>query len=360
MSTPEAKAMRQLKFHEAVNEAQDICLARDPAVYLMGLGVPDPGAIFGTTRGLREKHGPSRVMDMPVSECAMTGVALGSALTGMRPIMVHQRLDFSLYAIDQIVNQAANWQYMFAGSRSVPMVIRMVVGRGWGQGPQHAQSLQAWFSHIPGLKVVMPVTAHDAKGLLIAAVEDDNPVIFIEHRWLHNLIDFVPEGHYVTPIGKAHLPRTGNDLTIAATSYMVVEAIKAADIMGRNGVSVEVVDIRSLRPLDKETLLGSVRKTGRLLVADTAWITCGFGAEVVSVAAEEAFEHLIAPPRRMGLPACPCPTSPGLAKHYYPQVDDLLAAASEMLGLDSTRRPRAPQSTGVPLDVQDKSFTGPF
>ena len=352
--------MRQLKFYEAVNEAQDICLAGDPAVYLMGLGVPDPGAIFGTTKGLREKYGPDRVLDMPVSENAVTGVALGAAMTGMRPIIVYQRLDFTLYAMDQMVNQAANWHYMFGGRHRAPLVLRMVVGRGWGQGPQHAQSLHAWFAHIPGLKVAMPASAHDAKGLLIAAVEDDNPVIFIEHRWLHNLLGYVPEGHYRVPLGQAHIVRPGKDLTLVAVSFMVVEALKAAALLEREGVSVEVVDVRSPRPLDMETILESAGRTRRLLVADTAWTGCGLSAEIVARAAEHGMDLLVCPPRRIGLPDCPCPTSPGLSRHYYPLAGDLAATAGAMLGLDPARMAAWREVPDIPLDVPDKSFTGPF
>lgn len=352
--------MRQLKFYEAVNEAQDICLARDPAVYLMGLGVPDPGAIFGTTKGLREKYGPDRVLDMPVSENAVTGVALGAAMTGMRPIIVYQRLDFTLYAMDQMVNQAANWRYMFGGRHRAPLVLRMVVGRGWGQGPQHAQSLHVWFAHIPGLKVAMPASAHDAKGLLITAVEDDDPVILIEHRWLHNLLGYVPEGHYGVPLGQAHIVRPGKDLTLVAVSFMVVEALKAAALLEREGVSVEVVDVRTPRPLDMETILESVGRTRRLLVADTAWTGCGLSAEIVARAAEHSLDLLVCPPRRIGLPDCPCPTSPGLSRHYYPLAGDLAATAGAMLDLDPTRMAAWREVPDIPLDVPDKSFTGPF
>ena len=220
---------RQLKFFEAIREATDQAMERDPAVYIVGLGVPDPKGIFGTTLGLQEKYGTTRVQDMPLSENAMTGVALGSALVGMRPIITHQRVDFALVAMEQMVNQAAKWHYMFGGKAKVPMVVRMIIGRGWGQGPQHSQSLQAWFAHIPGLKVVMPTTAHDAKGLLAAAIEDNNPVVFIEHRWLHNISDEVPEEYYTVPLGSARVMREGNDVTIVGTSYMALEAVRAAE-----------------------------------------------------------------------------------------------------------------------------------
>src|SRR3989338_3543705 len=203
---------RPLKFFKAIDEATDLALAGDPAVYLMGIGGPYPNGGFGTTAGLQERHGAGRVMDMPCAENGMTGVAIGSALAGMRPILVHQRIDFALLGMEQMVNQAAKLHYMFGGQLRVPLVVRMIIGRGWGQGPQHAQNLQAWFAHIPGLKVVMPVTPYDAKGLLLSSIFDDNPVIYLEHRWLHNLEGEVPEGDYRVPIGKAHVIKQGEDL----------------------------------------------------------------------------------------------------------------------------------------------------
>src|SRR5579885_455110 len=217
-SVLEASALvgtREITFAEALNEAMAVCLEADPTVYLMGLGVPDPKGVFGTTLGLQEKFGVRRVMDMPTSENAMTGVAVGSALLGL----------------DQIVNQAAKWHYMFGGKTKLPLIIRMIVGRGWGQGPQHSQSLQAWFAHIPGLKVVMPATPYDAKGLLIGGIEDDNPVIFLEHRWLHGIKGAVPKGHYAVPLGRARIARPGRDVTIVASSYMTLEALRAADML---------------------------------------------------------------------------------------------------------------------------------
>ena len=259
---------REIKFDQAINEAIDQCMAEDPAVYIMGLGVPDPKGIFGSTLGLQQKYGSARVMDMPTSENGMTGVAIGSALVGMRPIMAHQRIDFALLAVEQIVNQAAKWHYMFGGQMNVPLVIRMIIGRGWGQGPQHSQSLHAWFAHVPGLKVVMPTTPYDAKGLLIASVEDNNPVIFIEHRWLYNIVGHVPEEVYRVPLGRARVARQGKDLTIAAISYMVLEALRAADMLAADGIHAEVIDIRSLKPLDDELILKSVRKTGHLIVVE--------------------------------------------------------------------------------------------
>src|SRR6185503_14273247 len=252
---------RDLKFVQALNEATDLCMAKDSSVQIMGLGVPDPKGVFGSTLGLQEKYGAERVSDLPTSENGMTGVAIGLALAGMRPIVTHIRLDFAVLTLEQLVNQAAKWHYMFGGRMRVPMVVRMIVGRGWGQGPQHSQSLQAWFAHVPGLKVVMPTTPHDAKGLLIASIEDDNPVIFIEHRWLYNISGPVPEGVYRVPIGSARVMREGTDITIVAISYMALEALRAADVLASHGISAEVIDLRSLRPWDERTVIDSVRKT---------------------------------------------------------------------------------------------------
>lgn len=350
---------RQLRYNEAINEATDYCMGSDSRVYVMGLGATDPKGIFGTTTGLEQKYGADRVLDMPTAESGMTGIAIGSALVGMRPIMTHQRVEFAMLAMEQIVNQAAKWHYMFGGQTSVPIVIRLIIGRGWGQGPQHSQSLQAWFAHIPGLKVVMPATPHDAKGMLISSVEDNNPVVFLEHRWLHGMYGDVPEEAVRVPIGKARIAEEGTDLTIVATSYMVVEATRCARILeAEAGVKVEVVDVRTLRPLDEETILASVRKTGRLLVADTGWKAVGFSAEIIALAAEAAHGSLTCAPKRLGMLDCPVPTTPALANEVYPRVEDLLRAAGEMLGINVEKF--ANQSTDIRLDIPDPNFTGPF
>lgn len=347
--------MRELKFNQAINEATDLCMAADPRVQIMGLGVPDPKGIFGTTSNLQGKYGEERVADLPCSENGMTGVAIGCAIAGMRPILTHQRLDFAILTLEQIVNQAAKWHYMFGGRMRVPLVIRMLLGRGWGQGPQHSQSLQAWFAHVPGLKVVMPATPYDAKGLLIASIEDDNPVVFLEHRWLYNISGPVPEGIYRVPLGTARVMREGSDVTIVATSYMSLEAFRAAEMLADAGVSAEVVDVRTLRPWDEETVMQSAAKTGRLIVSDTGWASVGFAAEVVARVAERGIA-LKVPPRRVCLPDSPTPTSPALAAHYYPRSVDLAAAAAAMVGVPFT----APPPPATPLDVPDASFTGPF
>ena len=349
---------RHLTFVQALAEALDLSMARDPRVFVLGLGAPDAAAVFGSTKGLAAKYGPRRVLDMPVSENGMTGVAIGAALRGMRPVMTHIRLEFAMLAIDPIVNQAAKWHYMFGGRATVPMVIRMVVGRGWGQGPQHSQSLQAWFAHVPGLKVVMPATPHDAKGLLIAAIEDDNPVVFIEHRWLYNIHGPVPEGMYRVALGRPNVLRQGRHVTVAATSYMTLEATRAADALAREGLELEIVDIHTLNPFDDTPVLESVRKTGRLIVADAGWRSVGFAAEVVARVVEQCLGDLEEPPVRITLPDLPTPTTRALSNYYYPLVHDIAAAARRLAG-----RPPKPEPEIKPealLDVPDATFNGPF
>ena len=349
---------RSITFAQGINEALIQAMTEDPNVYVMGEGVPDPKGIFGTTLGLREKFGKQRVLDMPVAENGMTGVAIGSAIMGMRPVLTHQRVDFALLAMDQMVNQAAIWHYMFGGQHSVPLVIRLIVGRGWGQGPQHSQSLQAWFAHIPGLKVVMPTTPQDAKGLLLASIRDDNPVIFLEHRWLHNIADQVSSSNDSIPLGKARIAREGRDLTIVSTSYMSLEALRVAEWLETLGVTTEVVDVRSLRPLDTETIINSVRKTGRLLVTDTGWTHYGVTAEIIALATEQVFADLKCAPRRVALPDVPTPTSHAVAQYYYPRAIDLYRVACELLQMDY-QCPETPLKSNQ-LDVPDKTFTGPF
>jgi len=337
----------------------------DSRVYTMGLGVPDPKGVFGTTLGLKEEFGSQRVLDMPTSENGITGVAIGSALVGMRPVMVHQRLDFALLALDQIVNQAANWHYMYGGKTSVPIVIRLIIGRGWGQGPQHSQSLHSWFSHVPGLKVVAPSTPHDAKGLLISSIEDNNPVIFIEHRWLHNISGHVPLERYRVPIGAARIVRSGTSMTIVAISYMTLESSRAAETLACQGIDAEVVDIRSLRPLDDELIVQSVRKTGRLLVVDSSWSSASSGADIVARVVEREFSSLKAAPRRIHLPDCPSPSTPALAACFYPRAVDIVKVVRQMLGYEvgfshGDSSVSHDETVGIPLDVPDPAFAGPF
>ncbi|MEK7153689.1 MAG: transketolase C-terminal domain-containing protein, partial [Patescibacteria group bacterium] len=333
-------------------------MAADPRVYIMGLGVPDPKGVFGTTLGLQAKYGDQRVMDMPTSENAMTGVAIGSAIVGMRPIMTHQRVDFALLSLDQIINNAAKWHYMFGGLAKVPLVIRMIIGRGWGQGPQHSQSLHALFAHIPGLKVVMPATPYDAKGLLISAIEDDNPVIYLEHRWLHGIFGPVPEYLYRVPIGHARTAQEGTDLTIVAASHMVLEALHAADLLAKDDIRAEVIDVRSVKPLDVRHIFESVRKTKRLLVADADWRSMGFAGEVIAAVTEEMGSLLYNNPRRISWPEAPSPSSWALANHFYPRAIHIANMARSMMG--RAQEPDAQEVNSKPLDVPDAAFTGPF
>jgi pyruvate dehydrogenase E1 component beta subunit len=290
----------------------------------------------------------------------MTGIAIGSALVGMRPILTHQRVDFMLLSLDQIINNAAKWHYMFGGKMKVPIVIRLLVGRGWGQGPQHSQSLQALFAHIPGLNVVMPVTPYDAKGLLISSIEDNNPVIFIEHRWLHNVFGNVPKEIYRVPLGKAKIVRKGNDLTIISSSYMTLETLEAAEMLKKDGINAEVLDLRAIKPLDKNTIEESVRKTGRLIVVDGAWESFGVSAEILALAASSLFSSLKCAPKRITFPDLPTPTSWALTNYYYPKASDIVNTVRTMFDLSEQSGEQMGISRDIPLDVPDKKFTGPF
>jgi len=350
--------VRNLKFYEAIREATAISLQDDPSVYLIGLGVPDPKGIFGTTEGLQSKFGSDRVMDMPISENGMTGVAIGSALVGMRPILTHQRVEFAILSMEQIVNQAAKWFHMTAGKNNIPLVIRMIIGRGWGQGAQHSQSLESWFAHIPGLKVVMPATPYDAKGLLISAVEDNNPVIFMEHRWLHNTFGEVPEKKYKVPIGEAKIINKGSDITIVSHSYMSIEALKSAKILKKHNVSCEIVDLRSLRPLDVNTIITSVKKTKRLLVVDNGWTKFGVSAEIISSITEKIFSDLKSAPKRIGIEDVPIPSTRALAIHSYPTPSKIINAVSDLIGVEINLTEEEKKQD--PLDIPDQNFTGPF
>ncbi len=351
--------MRKISFAEAIREGTEQCMAQDPRVYVMGLGVPDPGAIFGTTAGLQDKFGVDRVMDMPLAENGMTGIAIGSAIAGMRPVMTHQRVDFMLLAVEQIVNHAAKMHYTSNGAFDVPLVIRAIIGRGWGQGPQHMQSLYSWFANIPGLKVVAPYSPEDAKGLMAAAIEDNNPVLFFEHRWLHHLVDSVPENYYTTPIGKAKILRSGGDVTIATISHMTHEALAAATLLEGCGISAEVIDVRSIRPIDSETILNSVRKTQRFVTAEPGWRVCGFCSELISIVVENAFDSLKCAPQRFTHADYPLPASPALSEHYFPRALDIARGVLSMFG-----RPEpsawANIVSGQPHDTPNTKFTGPF
>ncbi len=322
---------RKLQYSLAINEALHQMMAVDPAVFLIGQGVKSPWYVGRTAEGLLDRFGETRVIDTPVSENSMTGAAVGAALAGMKPIVVHPRMDFMLYAMDPIINEAANWYYMNGGKASVPAVFWGIINRGGEQAAQHSQAVHAVFAHVPGLKVVMPSTPYDAKGLMIAAIQDPNPVVFIDDRWLHGIEEVVPEETYEVEIGRAVVRREGEHLTIAAISFMAHESIKAAALLAEAGVDVEIIDLRSAKPIDEQLILQSVRKTGRLMIADGGWKTCGLAAEISAMVTESAFGYLKAPILRVTLPDCPAPASSALEKTYYPTVQTIVQSARSLL-----------------------------
>jgi pyruvate dehydrogenase E1 component beta subunit len=322
---------RSLSYAEALREAHAQLLASDPRVFVIGQGLWSPWYVGSSMKDLDRDFGRDRIIDSPVSENATTGAAIGAALAGMRPIVVHPRMDFMLLAVDPIVNQAANWSYMFAGRQGAPVVIRAIINRGGEQAAQHSQAVHAMFAHVPGMKVVMPATAYDAKGLLIAAVYDGNPVMYIDDRWLYQGTSDVPEEMYKVPIGVGVVRRTGADVTIVAVSWMLAQSLRAAEVLAGRGIDCEVVDLRSIKPWDREMVFGSVQKTGRLVVADGGWRTCGFAAEVAAEVAECAFEYLQAPIVRVTLPDTPAPMSKPLEHEYYSVATRIEAAVETVM-----------------------------
>ena len=322
---------RKLQYSLAINEAFHQMMSSDESVFLIGQGVKSPWYVGNTAQGLLERFGPERVIDTPVSENAMTGAAVGAAIAGMKPIVVHPRTDFMLYAIDPIINEAANWHYMNGGKASVPVVIWGIINRGGEQGAQHSQAFQAMFAHIPGLKVVMPSTPYDAKGLMIEAIRDANPVVFVDDRWLYNLEGDVPEELYEVEIGKGVVRREGKDITVVAASFMACESMKAVQELEKEGIDVEFIDPRTVKPIDQDLILKSVMKTGRLLVVDGGWKTCGLAAEISAMVSENVFEYLKAPIKRLTLPDCPAPASAELEKVFYRYSSDIVEAVKQVI-----------------------------
>jgi acetoin:2,6-dichlorophenolindophenol oxidoreductase subunit beta len=319
--------MRILTYAAAIREAHAQMLASDPRVFLIGQGVWSPWYAGGSLDQLEVEFGRARVIDSPVSENAVTGLAVGAAIAGMRPIVFHPRMDFMLLAADPIINQAANWSYMFGGQGSAPVVIRAVINRGGEQGAQHSQALHAMFMHVPGLKVVMPATSYDAKGLLIAAIEDAGPVMYIDDRWLYGATGEVPAEIYRVPLGRAALRRVGRDVTLIGISSMAAEAMVAAATLASEGIDAEVIDLRSLKPWDQEMVLESARKTRRAVVVDPGWRTAGASAEIAATIAAEAFDRLIAPVERVTLADIPAPVSREEEQAYYIGAAEIVAAA---------------------------------
>lgn len=318
---------RIIEYRQALNEALLEEIERDPNVFIMGEDVGRYGGVLQISRGVHERFGEKRALDTPISEEGFTSMGVGAALAGLRPVVELMYIDFSGLAIDPIVNQAAKARYMFGGKARVPIVIRTQGGGGRGNAAQHSQSLEAWYMHVPGLIVIQPSTPYDAKGLLKSAIRDDNPVVFIEHKLLYNTKGAVPDQEYLVPIGKADIKRTGDDLTIVATSRMVIMAMNAAEQLALEGVQAEVVDPRTLKPLDIETIVQSVMKTHRLLVVNEGVRTCGFAAEVMARVNEEAFDYLDAPISRVTSEDVVIPYSANLEQAALPNEEKILQAA---------------------------------
>ncbi|MFZ3115915.1 MAG: pyruvate dehydrogenase complex E1 component subunit beta [Syntrophales bacterium] len=321
---------RKLQYSLAINEALHQMMELDPSVFLIGQGVKSPWYVGNTAQGLLERFGETRIIDTPVSENGITGAAVGAAIAGMKPVVVHPRMDFMFFALDPIINQAANWYYMNGGKASVPVVFWGIINRYGEQAAQHSQAIHGLFANIPGLKVVMPATAYDAKGLMIAAIRDPNPVVFVDERLLYRVEDEVPEEIYTVEIGKGLVRKEGKDVTIVAVSLMVHEAMKAAESLASEGMDVEVLDLRTIKPLDKELILNSVRKTGRIVIADIGWKSFGISAEISALVAEHAFDALKAPILRVALPDCPAPASRSLEEAYYPAAEDIVQTVRKL------------------------------
>jgi len=350
---------REITFSKAINEAIDETMLLNDNVICYGLGVTDPKSVFDTTQNLEQKYGSERVFDMPTSENGMTGIAVGASLNGLVPLMTHQRLDFFLLAMDQLINSASKWHYMFGSQQSVPITIRLILGRGWGQGPTHSQNLQAWFAHMPGLKVVMPTTPEDAKGLLTASILDPNPVVFLEHRWLHNSKGIVPKGFYSKPLGKAKRVKTGTDVTIVSMSYMTIEAIHATEYLERKGIHCDLIDLLTIRPIDWQFIFNSVKNTGRILVLDTGFTTGSVAGEIIARVSMECFNVLKFKPCRLAMPDIPEPTSPALTRGFYVRASDIAIEVMKMFKLDvDSVKIDLPEP--IPHDVPGEWFKGPF
>lgn len=322
---------RRLAYAEAIREALDQAMELDPTVYVMGQGVDDPSGMFGATLNLHKKHGEQRVFDTPLAENGLMGISVGAAIAGARPVYFHNRPDFLLLTMDQLVNHASKWSYMFGGAVKVPLVVWACIGRGWGSAAQHSQAVQGMFMHVPGLKLVMPSTCYDAKGLMLSAIADNNPVVILEHRFNFRHKGFVPEEIYRIPLGKGIIRRHGRDVTIAAISYMATEAYEAATELAAFGIEAEVIDLRSLNPLDENIILESLGRTGRLIVADNGWKTCGAAAEIAAMVAEKSFGALKAPVLRVTCPDLPTPAGYTLERAFYAGKKEIIEAARQIV-----------------------------
>jgi pyruvate/2-oxoglutarate/acetoin dehydrogenase E1 component len=342
---------RQITYAQAISEAQVQAMEANPNIFLFGLGVNDCKGIFGTTLEATKRFGESRVFDVPACENALTGIGIGAAINGKHPVLVHARHDFMFLALDQMVNNAAKWKYTYAGKTAVPLAIRAIIGKGWGQGPTHSQNLQAVLMHFPGLVVTAPSNAYDVKGIIMEALNFQGPVVIIEHRGLYDLKMAVPEGAFRLAFGKARISREGRDVTVVATSSMVPEALRAAYILSEFGIELEVIDPVTLQPLDEDAILNSVQKTGRLICADGDWLNCSFTAEVAARMADKAFHALKAPIKRIGWPDCPAGVSKTMEEVFHPTHKNIIRTVLEILD-------KPPMS--IPdVEIKD-TFVGPY
>jgi pyruvate/2-oxoglutarate/acetoin dehydrogenase E1 component len=324
--------MPELTYREAIRDAMSEAMRRDDDVFIMGEDIAEMGGSMGVTQGMLDEFGPDRVRNTPISEMAIVGAGIGAAVSGMRPIVEVMYQDFMTLAMEQLVQQAAKHRYMSGGQTKVPLTIRTQGGAGWSPGAQHAQQLEAWFVHVPGIKVVFPSTPEDVRGLLWTSIYDDNPVVFFEHRTLYNLKNEVPEAIEGMELGKARVHREGEDVTVVATGRLVHEALSAAKEAEEDGISVEVVDPRTLLPLDEESIVGSVKKTNRCVVAHEAVVRMGFGAEIAAIVQHQAFDYLDAPVERVGAKFTPIPFAPVMEQYVIPQAGDVLAAVKRTVG----------------------------
>jgi len=343
----------QLKFPEAINLAMAREMEVDPTVFAFGIDLPDHNRTYGTGKDMVEKFGIERYFGSPLSEAAATGIAIGAAGCGLRPIHVHARADFTLLAMNQLVNIASNHSYLSNGNFNIPLVVRVMIGRSWGQGAQHSKSMYSTFAHFPGLKVVLPSSPQDGYSLLRSAIRDNNPVIFFEHRWLYDVVGDVDEQLDV-PLGSCKVLRTGKDVTIASCSWMTVEAAQAARILSENGVEAEIVDVRTVSPLDADTIMASVNKTGFVVIADNDWSFCGMAAEISAQVTESCFANLKAPPSRIGFAPVPCPTTRPLENLFYTSAKDIVHEVERLLDL-----PEIDLSAEV-FNEYELRFKGPF
>ena len=343
----------ELKFPDAINLAMAKEMETDPTVFAFGVDVQDHKRSFGSGFGMVERFGINRYFGSPLSEAGVTGVAIGAAFCGLRPIHIHARADFALMAMNQLVNMASNKSYLSNGKLKVPLVVRAMIGRSWGQGAQHSKTLHSTLAHFPGLKVVLPASPQDGYSLLRSAIQDDNPVIFLEHRWLYDLVGEVDDELKI-PLSSSKILRSGNDITIVSCSWMTVEANQAARILSENGINSEIIDVRTVTPLDSETITNSVNKTGYAVIADNDWKFCGFSAELSAQITEKCFDNLKAPPVRIGLAHVPCPTTRPLEDLFYPSAKEIVKSAEKLLDLPNI------DLSGEIFNEYERRFKGPF